>query len=229
MPRPRPASIPHKRTPIKRPLSPEPSNESRTPPSRQSKRLKSSKATPKKSQFFSHHPPSTGSEPESEIEAEASGYEDEDASASALSTPAPETDVSEESEEVVSSEEEDKKKKKKKRRKSGSSKGNDRRGSAKHISNGIVDGINTIVQKGKELWRPGVTSDLAPGEEVFIRLPKARGDGGVMYKEGVIHPNTMAFLGDLRANNEREWLKGMLYFSTIGIGINGIGMQRCIG
>ncbi|KAL9004198.1 MAG: hypothetical protein Q9188_002971 [Gyalolechia gomerana] len=214
MPRPRPASIPNKRTLIKRPLSPEPSNESRTPPSRQSKRLKSSKATPKKSQFFSHHPPSTGSEPESEIEAEASGYEDEDASVSALSTPAPETDESEESEEVVSSEEEDKKKKKKKkqRRKSGSSKENDRGGSAKRISNGIADGMSTIVQKGKELWRPGVKSDLAPGEEVFIRLPKARGDGGVMYKEGIIHPNTMAFLGDLRANNEREWLKGMPNF-----------------
>lgn len=204
MPRNRPAStsIAHKGTPVKRAHSPEPkpSRETLTPSSqRQSKRLKSSpiasKVTPKKSQYFEQATSSTESE---DNEAEASGYEDEDASASAISSP-PESDI--ESEEYVSSEEEEKNKKN--RRKSGGGGVS----AKKQVANGIVNGVNAIVQKGKELWRPGVKADLAPGEEVFIKLPKARGDGGVKYKDGVIHPNTMLFLGDLKANNEREWLK----------------------
>ncbi|KAL9602012.1 MAG: hypothetical protein Q9219_002120 [cf. Caloplaca sp. 3 TL-2023] len=194
-----------KSTPLKRPLSPEPKR--LTPPSRQSKRLKSSpaasKSTPKKSQFFSNSSPSTASEPESEIEGEASGYEDEDASASALSTPL--ASESEESEEIISSEEEESKnKRKRKSAGNGKSKGGS---TAKKAVNGVAATAATIMQKGKELWRPGVKTDLAPGEEVFIKLPKARGDGGVKYKEGVIHPNTMLFLGDLKENNDREWLK----------------------
>ncbi|KAL9008400.1 MAG: hypothetical protein Q9173_006471 [Seirophora scorigena] len=70
-----------KSCPLKRALSPE--SKTLTPPSRQSKRLKSSpvtssaaKVTPKKSQFFTQE--STASAPASEIEDEASGYEDED-------------------------------------------------------------------------------------------------------------------------------------------------------
>lgn len=206
MPRARPASNPtsNKGTSIKRALSlePKPISETLTPPSqRQSKRLKSSplasKVTPKKSQYFEPSSPSTESE---DIEAEASGYEDEDASASAISSP-PESDS--ESEEYISSEEEVEKRKK--RRKTGGGGGSTK----KQVANSIIaKGVNAIVEKGKELWRPGVKADLAPGEEVFIKLPKARGDGGVKYKEGVIHPNTMLFLGDLKANNEREWLKG---------------------
>ncbi|KAI4190438.1 MAG: hypothetical protein L6R41_000818 [Letrouitia leprolyta] len=205
MPRARPASNPtsNKGTSIKRALSlePKPISETLTPPSqRQSKRLKSSplasKVTPKKSQYFEPSSPSTESE---DIEAEASGYEDEDASASAISSP-PESDS--ESEEYISSEEEVEKRKK--RRKTGGGGGSTK----KQVANSIIaKGVNAIVEKGKELWRPGVKADLAPGEEVFIKLPKARGDGGVKYKEGVIHPNTMLFLGDLKANNEREWLK----------------------
>ncbi|KAL8935145.1 MAG: hypothetical protein Q9216_005569 [Gyalolechia sp. 2 TL-2023] len=215
MPRSRPAASTPKSTPkkLKRALSPDPpSTDKHTPPSRQSKRLKSSpnatKVTPLKSEFFSHH---SDSEPESEIEAEASGYEDEDASASALSSAESEGD---ESEAYVSSEaEEEDARKKRQRRKAGGGNGKNKNnanagGSAKKVTDSIVaNGINAIVQKGKELWRPGVKSDLAPGEEVFIKLPKARGDGGVAYREGIIHPNTMLFLGDLKANNEREWLK----------------------
>ncbi|KAL8723112.1 MAG: hypothetical protein Q9225_000515 [Loekoesia sp. 1 TL-2023] len=204
MPRARPnsASKPTS-TPPKRVLSLEP--KTLTPPSRQSKRLKSShttRITPKKSQFFSRSSLSTG-EPESEIEAEASGYEDEDASASALSTPPPSESESEESEEYVSSEEAERKAK---HRKSGKGKGG-REGSTKKVASGVAATAQAVVQKGKELWRPGVKTDLAPGEEVFIKLPKARGDGGIKYKEGVIHPNTMLFLGDLKKNNDREWLK----------------------
>ncbi|KAL8745702.1 MAG: hypothetical protein Q9184_007840, partial [Pyrenodesmia sp. 2 TL-2023] len=200
MPRGRPSSTSKPTsTPIKRALSPE--TKTLTPPSRQSKRLKSSpsassaaKVTPKKSQFFKHDSTAGDPEPESEIEDEASGYEDEDASASVISSP-PESE-SEDEEEYVSSEEENKKAKGRKR--------NGKKGSA---TNAVAATAKAIVEKGKELWRPGVKTDLAPGEQVFIKLPKARGDGGVKYQEGIIHPNTFLFLDDLKKNNDREWLK----------------------
>ncbi|KAL9018455.1 MAG: hypothetical protein Q9185_004232 [Variospora sp. 1 TL-2023] len=201
MPRGRPSSA-AKSTPLKRALSPQ--AKTLTPPSRQSKRLKSSpvpssanKTTPKKSQFFKHE--STASAPESEIEDEASGYEDEDASASAISSP-PESE-SEEDDDYVSAEEEDGNVK---RRRKSSGKGDVGK---KAPSNGIAATAKAIVEKGKELWRPGVKTDLAPGEQLFIKLPKARGDGGIKYEDGVIHPNTLLFLGDLKENNDREWLK----------------------
>ncbi|KAL8821748.1 MAG: hypothetical protein Q9223_000272 [Gallowayella weberi] len=194
-------------TPLKRPLSPNPKDvKTLTPPARQSKRLKSSpltssitKVTPKKSQYFAQ---SSTSEPESEIEAEASGYEDEDASVSAVSSP-PESEDEDEEEETISSEEDYRRPKRK--AKGGSAKKPNISG--KGAANGVAATAKGAVQKGKELWRPGVKSDLAPGEEVFIKLPKARSDGGVKYKEGLIHPNTMLFLGDLKENNDREWLK----------------------
>jgi hypothetical protein len=79
--------------------------------------------------------------------------------------------------------------------------------------------------KGKELWRTGVKTGLGPGKAVFIEKPKPRGDGGVKYVPGRIHPNTMAFLGDLKRNNEREWLKGefwvFFYFEGDGKGRDG--------
>ncbi len=72
-----------------------------------------------------------------------------------------------------------------------------------------MNGEGAVVgKKGQELWRPGVKSKLAPGEAVFVALPKARGDGGVGYVDGRVHPNTMMFLGELKENNDREWLKG---------------------
>lgn len=64
-----------------------------------------------------------------------------------------------------------------------------------------------VAKKGKELWRQGVKAGLGPGKAVFIERPKPRGDGGIKYVPGRIHPNTMGFLGDLNANNDREWLK----------------------
>ncbi|KAL8896699.1 MAG: hypothetical protein Q9207_007582 [Kuettlingeria erythrocarpa] len=208
MPRGRPPSTSKPTsTPPKRALSPE--TKSLTPPSRQSKRLKSSplasstvKATPKKSQFFKHDSTTSDPEPESEIEDEASGYEDEDASASVISSP-PESESEEEAEEVSSEEE----KTKAKRRRS-----NGKRGSAvKTLTNGAAATAKAIVEKGKELWRPGVKTNLPPGQQVFIKLPKARGDGGIKYEEGIIHPNTLLFLQDLKENNDREWLKGRNY------------------
>ncbi len=55
---------------------------------------------------------------------------------------------------------------------------------------------------------------LGPGKAVFIERPKPRGDGGVKYVPGRIHPNTMAFLEDLKRNNEREWMKSEWEFSS---------------
>ncbi|KAK2782143.1 hypothetical protein FQN52_001077 [Onygenales sp. PD_12] len=68
-------------------------------------------------------------------------------------------------------------------------------------------GSSTTGKKGKELWREGVRTGLGPGKEVFIKIPKARDAGDTPYEDGTIHPNTMLFLKDLKANNQREWLK----------------------
>ena len=176
-------------TPLRRSLSPAKS----TPGSRQSKRLKSSpitssKSTPKKSQYFEHS--SSEREPESEIEKEESGYEDEDESASLVSSP-PESEVDDEEASDSTSEDEAPRKRKKPGRKSNG-------------SNGVTTSVG---KKGQELWRPGVKASAAPGEAVFIKLPKAREAGRIPYTDSTIHPNTFLFLKDLQANNDREWLK----------------------
>lgn len=41
----------------------------------------------------------------------------------------------------------------------------------------------------------------------FIPIPKLRDLAGVSYSPTTIHPNTLHFLRDLRANNKRSWLK----------------------
>ncbi|KAI1967084.1 hypothetical protein LOZ58_000578 [Ophidiomyces ophidiicola] len=65
----------------------------------------------------------------------------------------------------------------------------------------------TATPKGKELWREGVRTGLGPGKEVFIELPQAREAGDIPYEDHTLHPNTLLFLEDLKANNNREWLK----------------------
>ncbi len=47
----------------------------------------------------------------------------------------------------------------------------------------------------------------APPKVTFIPLPKLRDTGGIEYADDRLHPNTMAFLKDLKANNKRSWLK----------------------
>ncbi|OQO07185.1 hypothetical protein B0A48_07754 [Cryoendolithus antarcticus] len=61
--------------------------------------------------------------------------------------------------------------------------------------------------KGKELWREGVKAGIGPGKQLIIKRPKARPAGKVPYADGRIHPNTLLFLEELKANNDREWLK----------------------
>lgn len=57
----------------------------------------------------------------------------------------------------------------------------------------------------KELWKPG--AKLTPGTQLIIKKPKARDAGDTPYTDETIHPNTMLFLTDLAANNNRQWLK----------------------
>ncbi|KAL2162240.1 hypothetical protein VTH06DRAFT_7153 [Thermothelomyces fergusii] len=47
----------------------------------------------------------------------------------------------------------------------------------------------------------------APPKVTFVPLPRLRDTGGVEYADDRLHPNTLAFLGDLKANNKRSWLK----------------------
>jgi hypothetical protein len=43
----------------------------------------------------------------------------------------------------------------------------------------------------------------------FIPLPKLKDTKGIEYGDDRIHPNTMDFLKELKANNKRDWLKSM--------------------
>jgi hypothetical protein len=68
----------------------------------------------------------------------------------------------------------------------------------------------------KELWRPG--AKLAPGTQLIIKKPKAREAGDTPYLDETLHPNTMLFLKDLAAHNDRQWLKSTSTESTLLVG-----------
>ncbi|WPG97720.1 Hypothetical protein R9X50_00050100 [Acrodontium crateriforme] len=59
----------------------------------------------------------------------------------------------------------------------------------------------------KDAWRPGVSAGLGPGKQLIIKKVKPRPAGETPYTDTTIHPNTFLFLKDLKANNQREWLK----------------------
>jgi hypothetical protein len=165
-----------------------------TPGSRTSKRLKDSagkvKSTPTKSKYFEDPDSGDDEVPESADELADSGYEDEDLSA--IEEPSgTETGTDDD----FDSEGEGKKRGPK--------------GRVKKPKVGATSAISTVLQKGKELWRAGVSTGLGPGKQVYIEKPKPRGDGGIKYVPERIHPHTMAFLKDLKNNNDREWLKSM--------------------
>ena len=184
----RKSSASTKATPSKRASSP-----ATVTPSRQSKRAKKSPGATtlsigtKRSKYFDQE--SEVSEAESDIRDEGSGYEDDDPSGSAVSSPTEIEEGDDEGEDLTSEDERPRK------RKSGAK-----------DTNGIIRGKTS---KGQELWRPGVKTGLAPGEQVFIKLPKARQAGKIPYEDDTIHRNTMLFLGDLKDNNDRDWLKGI--------------------
>lgn len=64
----------------------------------------------------------------------------------------------------------------------------------------------------KELWKPG--AKLEPGTQLIIKKPKARDAGDTPYLNHTIHPNTMLFLKDLAANNDRQWLKRRWFIAS---------------
>jgi hypothetical protein len=68
----------------------------------------------------------------------------------------------------------------------------------------------------KELWKPG--AKLEPGTQLIIKKPKARDAGDTPYNESTIHPNTMLFLNEIKANNDRQWLKCTLPPLSASIG-----------
>ena len=162
-----------------------------TPGSRASKRLKESgdntpvSTTPKKSKYFEEPDSDKDEEVESSSEAaEESAFDEDEATES--ETPPSEED----SEDGYDSEEDEKPKQ--------------RRRPTPKKSVGVAA---AIVGTGKNLWREGVKAGLGPGKQIFIAKPKPRDDGGIKYVPERIHPNTMAFLSDLKKNNDRQWLK----------------------
>ena len=142
------------------------------------------KVTPKKSKYFEGSD-DDGADEVSSAE-DISDFDDEDPSTEEVS-------ASESDDEEDYDSEEDRKPWKKKGKKLSISRS--------------VDTPTTLGGNSKELWRPGVKTGLGPGKQVFIEKPKPRGDGGIKYTSDKIHPNTMAFLADLKKNNDREWLK----------------------
>ena len=53
----------------------------------------------------------------------------------------------------------------------------------------------------------GSTCEDESEESYSILLPTARGAGDIPYQDDRLHPNTFLFLKDLKANNNRNWLK----------------------
>lgn len=146
-------------------------------------------------------------------EEETSGYEDEDASATLPSSPSPSEEDASESDGPRTWRAHKKKQQVQKRP------------AEKSSTTNAQSTVSGIIEKGKELWRQGVKVGLGPGKEVFIEKPKPRGDGGIKYVPDRIHPNTMAFLADLRDNNEREWMKSEWRFLAFA----GVRFDQCCG
>ena len=150
------------------------------------KRSKTKKATPAKSQYFDDDEEGTDLLPPEDDGSERSSAEDE---VSDFHGSGGESSLSEqEAESDYDSEEAPKARKKPTPKKSAAS-------------------TTTIRTKSNELWREGVKAGLGPGTQVVIKKPKARPAGKTPYTDDTIHPNTFLFLKDLKANNDREWLK----------------------
>jgi hypothetical protein len=175
-----------------------------TPGSRASKRLKEwASSTPNTTQKSKYFDGSDSDEEANGEDEEASDFNDAD-DASSVASPSPSATASEDEDDYESDAEAKKKK--------GGRKPAGRKGDSKGIGRGSGRGGGGVVVAGgvgagKELWRAGIRTGLGPGKQVFIERPKARGDGGIPYVAGRIHPNTMMFLADLKENNDREWLK----------------------
>lgn len=157
--------------------------------SKRAKKSGSSKATPTKSQYFEHE---TDDENDTDNESpdEPSSGED-DASEFGGEEEDEDSPPSDPSDADDYDSEDDKPKKR----------------SAKSTPKTVATSSPAIRSKGQELWRPGVKTGLGPGNQVVIKKPKARAAGKTPYQDDTIHPNTLLFLADLKANNDRQWLK----------------------
>lgn len=71
------------------------------------------------------------------------------------------------------------------------------------------------VPKSKDLLKPGTKTGLEPGVQVIMKKPKARSAGTTPYTDDSIHPNTLWFLGELGANNNRPWLKSEFAYTLL--------------
>lgn len=161
------------------------------PPSAETSRTKKLKATPTKSQYFKTgirvtNEPEDDDFPSDDDESSVGGDDasdfDDGQSPSELSS-------GDDQEDNVESDSDDEPKKRKK-------------------STPKSQPSSAAVQsKGAEIWRPGVKTGLGPGTQVVIKKPKARAAGKIPYQDDTIHPNTLLFLADLKANNDRQWLK----------------------
>ena len=150
---------------------------------RQSKRPSRSASAKSTPHTHVYREADSSDELETVVANEESGYEDEDASEDAADDPDEEAEEDDSEQERSS-----------KRRKSGGGKGNPK------TANGSISRTSS-----KDLWREGAKIE---GEgEVIIALPKPRSAGKTPYQDDTIHPNTLLFLGDLKKNNDREWLK----------------------
>jgi len=75
----------------------------------------------------------------------------------------------------------------------------------------------------EELWKPGAT--LPSDTQIIIKKPKARDAGPTPYTDETIHPNTLLFLQDLAANNDRKWFKSK-YSNLLNYRIRSLAYYR---
>lgn len=124
---------------------------------------------------------------EDDEDEEASGYDESSESNQSDDDPTEEEDFSEEDEAP-------------RRRKS--------TGKKTKTNNSKATSTTTLRTKGtNDISRPGTKTGLGPGTQVIMKKPRARSPGDTPYTDETIHPNTMLFLEELAANNDRQWLK----------------------
>ncbi|KAK3627255.1 hypothetical protein LTR56_019355, partial [Elasticomyces elasticus] len=148
-------------------------------PSSDAKRPKTVKSTPTKSQYF--HPDESGEDKVSDDDVSMDD-DDDDAASEFDEDPGVEESSDAEEKDDYDSEEETKSRSKPRT---------------------LKGPKTTVAQRSKT----GESAVLEPGTQVIIKKLKARPAGKTPYSDDKIHPNTLLFLKDLAANNNREWLK----------------------
>jgi hypothetical protein len=78
------------------------------------------------------------------------------------------------------------------------------------------DSDSDVESQAPETGDSGAEDDDGP-ESYTVPVPKAREAGDTPYVKEQVHPNTLLFLKDLKANNNRDWLKCKCRFSKCKI------------